>query len=110
MLLVDYFTSVYTSVFCETRIHSFPLVYSLVSGLYLGFMEQEYSPVCVNHLTGISGNVLSRDAWVPGPVLSGEEDNIRFRTRSSRSKVPLSDISRLHVPPARRRKVRRKVR
>ena len=100
----------FTSVFCETRIHSFPLVYSLVSCLYLGFMGQEYSPVCVNHLTGISGNVLSRDAWVPGPVLSGEEDNIRFRTRSSRSKVPLSDISRLHVPPARRSKVRRKVR
>jgi hypothetical protein len=63
MLLVDYFTSVYTSVFCETRIHSFPLVYSLVSGLYLGFMKQEYSP-------GISGNVLSRDAWVTmmGPL------------------------------------------
>ena len=110
MLLVDYFTSVYTSVFCETRIHSFLLVYSLVSGLYLGFMGQEYSPVCVNHLPGISGNVPSRDAWVPGPVLSGEEDNIRFRTRSGRSKAPLSDISLLHVPPARRRKVRRKVR
>ena len=99
-----------TSVFCETCIHSFPLVYSLVSCLYLGFMGQEYSPVCVNHLTGISGNVLSRDSWVLGPVLSGEEDTIRFRTRSGRSKVPLSDISRLHVPPARRSKVRRKVR
>ncbi len=88
------------------------LIYSLVSCLYLGFMGQEFPPVCVNHLISISGHVPSRDrdTWVPGLVLSGEEDNIRFRTHSSRSKVPLSDISQLHVPPARRRKVRRKVR
>jgi hypothetical protein len=73
-------------------------------------MGQEFPPVCVNHLIGISGHVPSLDAWVPGLVLLGEKDIIRFRTRSGRSKVPLSDISRLHVPLARRRKVRRKVR
>ena len=72
-------------------------------------MEQEYPPICANHVTGIAGYPPTREPWVPSPVWPGEEDNIRSRTRSGRSKLEskvwVSDDRRLYIPVVKKRKV-----
>ena len=72
-------------------------------------MEQDYPPICANHVTGIAGYSPTREPWVPSPVWPGEEDNIRSRTRSGRSKLEskvwVSDDRRHYIPVVKKRKV-----
>ena len=65
--------------------------------------------ITANHVTGIPGYSPTREPWVPIPVWPGEEDNIRSRTRSGRSKLEsnagVSDDRRLYIPVVKKRKV-----
>ena len=82
------------------------LFYFYLNGCHV---EQDYPHICANHVTGIPGYSPTREPWVPIPVWPGEEDNIRSRTRSGRSKLEskvwVSDDRRLYIPVVKKRKV-----
>ena len=94
----------------EVVLFIFVVLWSLISFYLNGCdVEQEYPHICANHVQGIAGYSPPREPWIPGPVWPGEEDNIRSRTRSGRSKLEskvwVSDDRRLYIPVVKKRKV-----
>ena len=60
--------------------------------------------MCATHITGIAGCTSTRKRRSHSPESPDVEDNIRYRTRSGRSKDGISD-DRILLPGSRVRKV-----